>query len=146
MSNVPLKGYLADESDREIRVHVRRGTWIIPKSDIETLSDWKDSPGVMESLRPIQVVIKPGSTIGFLQKFVVEPMDRPFTLPAHYSELVGNKDLSLLANEWGLRHGFSIDEPISADGHDTVSCWGEPGGWGLHCEADDSGYPILREI
>lgn len=145
MSNTPLKGFLAAEDDREVRVDVRDGTWIIPRSDIESLSEWENAPAAAHAHKPVQVVIKPGSKIGFLRMMTVHPLERPFTLPEHYSKLIGNRDLSEMAQQWGLRQGFKVVEPLGFGPHDTVSCWEDPSGWGLVCQGDDCGPPEVLE-
>jgi hypothetical protein len=139
MANQPLKGFLARESDGEVRVDVSGGTWIVQRADIEHQSDWEDAPKSLDaSGKAVQVAIRPGARIGFLQSVTVQALDRPITLPEQYSKVAGSDSMSKMTEQWGRTHGFELDVKVAEEaGHTSVSCWDSPGGFGTTCKGDD---------
>lgn len=142
MTNTPLRGLLASDADGEVRINVPGGTWVIQRADIERQSDWAN-PTVAASAAgdagtPVEVVVRPGASIGWLQTLTIELLVRPMTLPDRYRNVVGSEDLSRQSEEWGRTHGFAFDRVVVAEaGHTSVSCWDHPSGFGTVCQGDD---------
>jgi hypothetical protein len=132
----PLQGFLVDESDKELRVGVTHGVWIIDRADVESLSDWEDPIKADFDGRPVQVVTRPGATLGFLQSVKVQPVDRPMTLSEQGARIFGSDQLQRMTQAWGGKLGFEVALRARARSP-SASCWDSPGGWGMTCAADD---------
>ena len=77
MTNAPLRGFLESESDGEVRIAVPSGTWIIKRTDIERQSAWEDAQVVHGKGQPVEIVVRPGASIGLLHSVTVQPLERP---------------------------------------------------------------------
>jgi hypothetical protein len=142
MENTALRGFLGNESDAEVRIDVPAGTWIIQRADVERLSDWQEAPSVHGFGRAVQVVVKPGATIGLLTSVTVQPLDRPLALSESGSNLVDSETFTELSQDWGRTHGFGIDEKVAESlSHTTVCCWQE-GPSHFECRNDDCGPAV----
>ena len=133
---VQLRGFLVEENDRELRVKVAGGTWLLGRDDILSLDDWDNPVSVDFDGRPVAITTKPGATIGFLQRVRVDEVERPMTLSDEGSKLFGNQELERMTQEWGGRMGFDMAaEAVGAS--PSACCWEDPSGWGMICKADD---------
>ena len=138
MTNTPLKGLLASDADGEVRINVPGGTWVIQRADIERQTEWANPTVAEEGGKPVEVVVRPGASIGWLQTLTIESLERPMTLPDRYRAVVGSDDLSRQSEEWGRAHGFAFNRVVTAEaGHTSVSCWDHPSGFGTVCQGDD---------
>ena len=72
-------------------MRVAGGTWILGRSDIESMSDWDDPVEVDFDGRPVEIVAKGRARRRALQRVVVKPVDRPMTLSDKGSQLLGKK-------------------------------------------------------
>lgn len=138
MTNTPLKGLLASDADGEVRINVPGGTWVIQRADIERQSEWANPTVAEEGGKPVEVVVRVGASIGWLQTLTIESLERPMTLPDRYRAVVGSEDLARQSEEWGRAHGFAFNRVVTAEaGHTSVSCWDHPSGFGTVCQGDD---------
>jgi hypothetical protein len=136
VNKAPLLGFLVDDSGSQIRVQVADGTWIIDRSDIEKLSDWENPVAVDISGRAVQVIVRSGSTIGFLQSIKVTASDRPMTLPEGFSKVLGEERLRELSETWGAQNDLQT-LATDAGNSPTVCDWSDPNGFGLIIKIDD---------
>jgi hypothetical protein len=133
----PLLGFLVEESDSEIRVQVAGGTWIIDRADVEDMSDWDDPPVAVDiEGRAVQVVARSGATLGFLQPIKVTAGDRPMTLPAGVSKILGGERLRELSETWGAQYDLEV-LPADVGNSPTVCDCSDPNGFGLIIKTDD---------
>jgi hypothetical protein len=131
----PLQGFLQDESDEEVRISVPGGTWVVKRSDLVGLEDWKDPVGEGDG-RPVQAEVRSGAVIGFNQSVKVEPRERPMTMPDKLSQVVGMDVLREMGNAWAGRLGFKAVVDAGAGSSPSACCW-ETGNWGMDCSPDD---------
>lgn len=134
--NAPLLGFLVEEDEDRITVRVDGGRWIIDRTDVVSLSDWDDAFPVAFPGRPVAVVTRSGASLGFLQTVTVDDTDRPMTLPAGMSALVGEQGLAQMAEAWGTAHAVSFDS--EAVGQSPTVCDCTPvGEFGMIIKTDD---------
>jgi hypothetical protein len=136
VNKAPLLGFLVDDSDSQISVQVSDGTWIIDRADIDQLSDWENPVAVNISGRAVQVIVRSGSTIGFLQSIKVTAIDRPMTLPEGFSKILGGERVRELSETWGAQNQL---EAVATDAGNSPSVcdWSDPNGFGLILKVDD---------
>lgn len=128
----PLLGFLVGESDSEIRVRVAGGTWLIDRSDVESMDDWDDPVSVDFEGRPVRVTARSGATLGFLQSMTIESSDRPLTRLKRASTLFGAEHLEGLSKTWGAQHEFADDQvTLEAGGSPSVCEREDPSGFGM---------------
>lgn len=135
-SAAPLRGFLVEENERELRIKVAGGTWLLGRDDVSSVEDWDDAISVDFDGRPVSVTTKPGSTIGFLQRVKVAEVERPMTLTQEGAKLFGNEMLDRMTKDWGGQMGFEMVAD-GAGSSPSACCWEDPSGWGMICKADD---------
>ena len=129
-----LKGFLVSESGEEVRVRVDTGTWVISPKDIESMEDWRTPPEGYEG-KPVQVTVRQGAELGWLQTFTVESMDLPLTLPNEFPHAAGTTELQALTMSWA--NGIGFTPSLRRETTPSYSAWVSEGGWGLTIKADD---------
>lgn len=129
-----LQGFLVDETERQVKIAVPHGAWLISRDDVVSIAEWENPIGNLDG-RPVEATIRPGAQIDFLQSVKVATADRPLTLTDSLSEIVGRRELDEMARSWAGRMGFDLVQP-GGESSPSACCW-ETGTWGMECQPDD---------
>jgi hypothetical protein len=133
-ATLEFAGVLTREDSDNIYVADPQGTWVIKRSDLVKIEDWKDHvvPGFMAGTgRAVRVAIKDGATIHEIRPWQVRRgdlggskacsiIDKIFTLggaplPVSDRSLIGESRMKQLERYFARRIGWSPDYDPAAD-------------------------------
>lgn len=108
----PLFGFLIAESEAELRVQVVGGTWIVRPEDAEVTA-WDTPVGTGEG-RPVELRVRSGASVQYLQTLQVLAAGRPMTIPEKMVEAIGQEEVDAMARSWAVSLALDL-KTLGAD-------------------------------